>query len=92
VPYASEFWTAIHPFHLGSFAAAIPQSEEDMEFGWEYLRAGCASDIFEEVCAEEVTEIVQAGRMVSFGFHGLARRRIGAEGRFVINFARQSRH
>jgi hypothetical protein len=63
-----------------------------MEFGWEDLRAGCATGIFEEICAEEVTEIVQAGQMVSSAFTVWQGDGLERKGRFVINFARQSRH
>jgi hypothetical protein len=63
-----------------------------MEFGEEDLRAGFAASIYEEIGAEEVREIVRKGRMVSSAF--TVRQGEGKErkGRFVINFARQSRH
>jgi hypothetical protein len=63
-----------------------------MEFEMEALRAWCATGIYEEVCAEEVKEIVQAGRMVSSTFTVWQGDGLERKGRFVINFARQSRH
>jgi hypothetical protein len=53
------------PFTSGVVLPAVPQGEEDMEFGRKDLRAGCAAGIYEEVGAEEVQEILRTGRMVS---------------------------
>jgi hypothetical protein len=63
-----------------------------MEFGRNDLRAGCAAGIYEEVSAEEVQEIVRTGRMVSSAFTVWQEEGKERKGRFVINFARQSRH
>jgi hypothetical protein len=80
------------PFTSGVILPAIPQSKEDLAFGREDLRAGCAGGIYEEVGREEVWEAVRVGRMVSSAFtvwqgDGADRKEL-----FVINFARQSRH
>jgi hypothetical protein len=56
------------PFTSGVVLPAIPQTEEDLEFGREDLHAGCASGIYEEIGVEEVREAVSMGRMVSSAF------------------------
>jgi hypothetical protein len=80
------------PFTSGVVLPAIPQTEEDLEFGREDLRAGCASGIYEEIGVEEVREAVSMGRMVSSAFVVWQREGTERKGRFVINFSRQSRH
>jgi hypothetical protein len=80
------------PFTSGVVLAAIPQSEEDLEFGREDLRAGCATGIYEEVSTEEVREVVRTGRIVSSAFTVWQGEGAERKGRFVINFAQQCRH
>jgi hypothetical protein len=82
----------INPFHLGVVLPAIPQTEEELEFGREDLRAGCASGIYEKIGVEEVREAVSMGRMVSSAFVVWQGEATERKGRFVINFSRQSRH
>jgi hypothetical protein len=80
------------PFASGVVLPTIHQSEEDLEFGREDLLAGCATGIYEEVSTEEVREVVRTGRMVSSAFTVWQEEGAERKGRFVINFARQSRH
>jgi hypothetical protein len=79
------------PFTSGVVLPAIPQSEENL-LGREDLRAGCATGIHEKVSTEEVREVVRTGRMVSSAFTVWQGEEAERKGRFVINFARQSRH
>jgi hypothetical protein len=82
----------INPFHSGVVLPVMPQNREDLELGRCDIGAGFASGIYEEVGLEEVREAVCLGRMVSSAF--VVWKGEGAErnGRFVINFSRQSRH
>jgi hypothetical protein len=80
------------PFTSGVVLPAIPQTEEDLVFGREDLRAGCASGIYEEIGVEEVREAVSMGRMVSSAFVVWQGEGVGRKGRFVLNFSQQSRH
>jgi hypothetical protein len=80
------------PFTSGVVLPAIPQTEEDLVFGREDLRAGCVSGIYEEVVTEEVREVVRTGRMVSSAFVVWQGEGVERKGRFVINFSRQSQH
>jgi hypothetical protein len=80
------------PFTSGVVLPAIPQTEEDLGFGRDDLRAGCASGIYEEVVAEEVREVVRTGRMVSSAFVVWKEEGVERKRRFVINFSRQSQH
>jgi hypothetical protein len=80
------------PFTSGVVLPAIPQTEEDLEFGREDLRAGCASGIYEDIGVEGMREAVSMGRMVSLAFVVWQGEGTERKGRFVINFSRQSRH
>jgi hypothetical protein len=80
------------PFTSGLVLSAIPQTEEDLYFGRDNLRAGCASGIYEEVVVEDVQEVLRTGRMVSSAFLVWQGEGEERKGRFVINSSRPSQH
>jgi hypothetical protein len=69
------------PFTYGFVLPVIPQSEEDLRFGRADLRVGCASEIYEELGASEVREVLSTGRMVSSAFTLWQGERYGTEGK-----------
>jgi hypothetical protein len=95
VLYASEFWIpnpSLPPRELCCPLSHKARRTWSLEKRREDLRAGCETSIYEEVCAEKVKEIVRTGRMVSSAFKVCKGDGLERKGRFVINFARQSRH
>lgn len=82
------------PFEGGWILPEVPQTEEDRVFAQGELEDGCrpGKGIYEEIAREEADRVVAEGKMVSSAFvvwqgDGEARK-----GRFVVNFARQSKH
>jgi hypothetical protein len=53
------------PFVSGEVMGELPQSAEDLRFGIEDLRAGCAEGIYEEVSREDVSAVQAKGCMIS---------------------------
>ena len=70
---------------------AIPQSEEDLEFGRKDLEAGCASGVYEEVAAWEAEDLVRRGYLISSAFTVWQGDPGARKGRFVVNLSRQSK-
>jgi hypothetical protein len=56
------------PLSTGVVLPAIPQTEEDLEFGRADLTAGCASGIYEQVSREQVRDVLKAKKLVSSAF------------------------
>jgi hypothetical protein len=80
------------PFTSGVVLPEIPQTEEVLLFGREELRAGCASEIYEDIGVEEAREALSMRLMVSSAFvvwygEGVERKKL-----FVINLSQQSQH
>jgi Reverse transcriptase (RNA-dependent DNA polymerase) len=80
------------PFVSGEVMGELPQSAEDLRFGIEDLRAGCAEGIYEEVSREDVNAVQAKGCMISSAFVVWQDGLEGRKGRFVVNFAKQSKH
>ena len=70
---------------------AIPQSEDDLEFGRKDLESGCKSGVYEEVSQEEAEDLVRRGYLISSAFTVWQGDRDSRKGRFVVNFSRQSK-
>lgn len=82
------------PFERGWVLSEVPQTEEDREFARMELEEGCRKGrgIYEEVGKEEVERIVGEGKLVSSAFVVWQGEGEHRKGRFVVNFARQSKH
>jgi hypothetical protein len=80
------------PFSTGEVLGELPQNEEGLAFGLEDLDKGCKEGIYREVDPAYVAEAVGKGFMVSSLFviwqEGSGERK----GRFIVNFAKQSKH
>lgn len=70
---------------------AVPQSDEDLEFGRQDLEAGCLSGVYQKVSAEESEELVRKGYLISSAFTIWQGDPGSRKGRFVLNFSRQSK-
>ena len=80
------------PFPEGIVLGNIPQSEEDMVFGVQDLRKGCACGVHEEFSSGYVRDRVSEGNMVSSAFTVWQGEGAERKGRFVVNLKRQSKH
>lgn len=80
------------PFSKGEILPAIPQTEEDKEFGLADLDDGIRMGVYEEVTRDYVTERVKNGLLCSSAFTVWQGEGEERKGRFVLNFHRQSKH
>lgn len=70
---------------------AVPQSEQDLNFGRADLEAGCANGVYEELSQEEADDLVSRGFLLSSAFTVWQGEGEDREGRFVVNISLQSK-
>ena len=82
------------PFERGRLIPAVPQSEEDRRFAEVELREGCRAEsgIYEEISKAEALRLVEDGKLLSSAFVVWQGEGSERKGRFVVNFAQQSKH
>lgn len=76
----------------GTELTEIPQTAEDKAFAAQDLEEGCGSGIYKEVSAEHAARMKSKGAIISSAFVVWQDTEGGAKPRFVVNFAKQSKH